>query len=88
MQSLATDPSPSFPLCSEWMGYALLYESMLNSVLFARDKWMVRTYSTHTFSFPIGSPIVDLLPCSGCIHNFPHPTRLVFIPFVSILAQA
>lgn len=27
---------------SEWMGYALLYESMLNSVLFARDKWLVR----------------------------------------------
>lgn len=25
---------------SEWMGYALLYESMLPSVLHARDKWM------------------------------------------------
>lgn len=27
---------------SEWMGYALLYESMLNTVLFARDKYLVR----------------------------------------------
>ena len=26
---------------SEWMGYCLLYESMLDSVLFARDKWLV-----------------------------------------------
>ena len=28
-------------IISEWMGYCLFYESMLNSVLFARDKWMV-----------------------------------------------
>ena len=28
-------------IISEWMGYALLYESMLPSVLHARDKWMV-----------------------------------------------
>lgn len=27
-------------LVSEWMGYCLLYESMLLSVLFARDKWL------------------------------------------------
>jgi protein arginine N-methyltransferase 1 len=27
-------------IISEWMGYFLLYESMLNSVLFARDKWL------------------------------------------------
>lgn len=27
-------------LVSEWMGYCLLYESMLSSVLFARDKWL------------------------------------------------
>ncbi|EYU42922.1 hypothetical protein MIMGU_mgv1a002861mg [Erythranthe guttata] len=27
-------------LVSEWMGYCLLYESMLTSVLFARDKWL------------------------------------------------
>lgn len=27
-------------LMSEWMGYCLLYESMLSSVLFARDQWL------------------------------------------------
>ncbi|AES77098.2 putative methyltransferase [Medicago truncatula] len=28
-------------IISEWMGYFLLFENMLNSVLFARDKWLV-----------------------------------------------
>jgi len=27
-------------IVSEWMGYFLIYESMLDSVLFARDKWL------------------------------------------------
>jgi len=27
-------------IISEWMGYFLLYESMLNTVIFARDKWL------------------------------------------------
>jgi len=27
-------------IVSEWMGYCLLYEAMLNTVLFARDKWL------------------------------------------------
>uniref|UniRef100_A0AC35UG39 Protein arginine N-methyltransferase 1 n=1 Tax=Rhabditophanes sp. KR3021 TaxID=114890 RepID=A0AC35UG39_9BILA len=27
-------------IISEWMGYCLLYESMLNTVLYARDKWL------------------------------------------------
>ncbi|KAF8109486.1 hypothetical protein N665_0095s0058 [Sinapis alba] len=27
-------------LVSEWMGYCLLYESMLTSVLYARDRWL------------------------------------------------
>ena len=27
-------------IVSEWMGYALLFESMLDSVLAARDKWL------------------------------------------------
>jgi protein arginine N-methyltransferase 1 len=27
-------------IISEWMGYFLLYESMFDSVLFARDKWL------------------------------------------------
>jgi len=27
-------------IISEWMGYMLLYESMLDCVLYARDKWL------------------------------------------------
>jgi len=27
-------------LISEWMGYFLFYESMLDTVLYARDKWL------------------------------------------------
>jgi len=27
-------------MSAEWMGYALLYESMLDSVLYARDTWL------------------------------------------------
>mmetsp|Transcript_10204 Transcript_10204/g.12380 ORF Transcript_10204/g.12380 Transcript_10204/m.12380 type:complete len:340 (-) Transcript_10204:154-1173(-) len=29
-------------IISEWMGYFLLYESMLDTVLFARDKWLAQ----------------------------------------------
>lgn len=28
-------------IISEWMGYCLLYESMLNTVLYARDRYLV-----------------------------------------------
>lgn len=27
-------------IISEWMGYFLLFESMLDSVIFARNKWL------------------------------------------------
>ena len=27
-------------IISEWMGYFLMYESMLDTVVYARDKWM------------------------------------------------
>ena len=30
-------------IISEWMGYCLFYESMLQTVIFARDKWLVCT---------------------------------------------
>jgi len=37
-------PSPPLPqvdiIISEWMGYFLFYESMLDTVIFARDKWL------------------------------------------------
>ena len=32
-------------IVSEWMGYFLLYESMLDTVLMARDKYLVRGFA-------------------------------------------
>lgn len=29
-------------IISEWMGYALLYEGMFDSIIFARDKWLAK----------------------------------------------
>ena len=29
-------------IVSEWMGYFLFYESMLDCVIYARDKWLVK----------------------------------------------
>lgn len=31
-------------IISEWMGYCLFYESMLNTVIYARDKWLVSMF--------------------------------------------
>jgi len=37
-------------IISEWMGYCLFYESMLKTVLFARDKWLVSCCSLAQYS--------------------------------------
>ncbi|KAH1064449.1 hypothetical protein J1N35_029436 [Gossypium stocksii] len=39
-KSIQIQPHSVDILVSEWMGYCLLYESMLSSVLFARDRWL------------------------------------------------
>ncbi|XP_004307081.1 PREDICTED: probable protein arginine N-methyltransferase 3 [Fragaria vesca subsp. vesca] len=39
-KSMVIQPHSVDVLLSEWMGYCLLYEAMLSSVLFARDKWL------------------------------------------------
>ena len=44
-------------IISEWMGYFLLYESMLSSVLFARDKWLNRIDSINQI-FPNNSSLI------------------------------
>ena len=36
-------------IISEWMGYFLLYESMLDSVIYARDKYLDRTNGVRIF---------------------------------------
>ena len=38
-------------ILSEWMGYCLFYESMLNTVLYARDKWLVSTSFFRKYTF-------------------------------------
>ncbi|GFS38944.1 protein arginine methyltransferase 3 [Actinidia rufa] len=38
--SIDIQPHSIDVLLSEWMGYCLLYESMLSSVLFVRDRWL------------------------------------------------
>ncbi|RWR79740.1 Protein arginine N-methyltransferase [Cinnamomum micranthum f. kanehirae] len=39
-KSIRLPPHSIDVLLSEWMGYCLLYESMLSSVLYARDRWL------------------------------------------------
>ncbi|XP_010464990.1 PREDICTED: probable protein arginine N-methyltransferase 3 [Camelina sativa] len=39
-KSIQIEPHSVDVLVSEWMGYCLLYESMLSSVLYARDRWL------------------------------------------------
>lgn len=34
-------------IISEWMGYFLLYENMLDTVLYARDKWLVSFFTCY-----------------------------------------
>ena len=43
-------------IISEWMGYFLLYESMLDTVLYARDKWLVGVDGVGTGSGSEASP--------------------------------
>ena len=40
-------------IISEWMGYFLLFENMLDTVLYARDKWLVSS-SPQSFEFLLG----------------------------------
>jgi type I protein arginine methyltransferase len=39
-RNLQLEPGSVDVLVSEWMGYCLLFESMLSSVLFARDRYL------------------------------------------------
>lgn len=53
-------------IISEWMGYCLFYESMLNTVIFARDKWLVGALHAILFA---GAIIIYFLTTS-----LPSPT--------------
>lgn len=56
-------------IVSEWMGYFLLYESMLNTVLVARDKVRQRAWRSVSFPFPRLSHLAPFSFLSGW-----HPT--------------
>lgn len=53
-------------LLSEWMGYCLLYESMLGSVLYARDRWLKPGGAILPDTATIVSPSV-LIPHLSCL---------------------
>ena len=54
-------------IVSEWMGYFLVFESMLPSVLFARDKWLNkdggvypdRVSALHCTALPASASVVE-----------------------------
>lgn len=63
-------------LLSEWMGYCLLYESMLGSVLYARDRWLkpggailpdTATIVSHPSFLPPVSFLIFIIFCSGVV---------------------
>ena len=44
-------------IISEWMGYCLFYESMLQTVIYARDKWLVGVIESRTPSYSLCQPL-------------------------------
>ena len=60
-------------IVSEWMGYCLFYESMLDTVIYARDKWLVRKrfcvyyYYNALSSIVYTTCVVSLLSSLKCL---------------------
>lgn len=65
-KSLQVQPQSVDVLVSEWMGYCLLYESMLSSVLFARDRWLKPGGAV----LPDTATIVSSMPITLACENF------------------
>ena len=69
-------PTPKVDvIISEWMGYFLLFENMLDSVLYARNKWLV-SYISNFVSFAISIltllvSIIDRLMVGLCYQTKP-----------------
>lgn len=53
--SLPEDITTVDVIVSEWMGYFLLYESMLPSVFYARDKWLRRATGESMFASAVAA---------------------------------
>ena len=50
-------------IISEWMGYCLFYESMLETVLYARDKWLApegMLFPDRATLFVAGIEVIDM----------------------------
>ena len=62
-------------IISEWMGYFLLYESMLDTVLWARDKWLVRI-TVYIISFPPLPPLANPQPYPTQIYSTPNTQQV------------
>ncbi len=62
-------------IVSEWMGYCLFYESMLDTVIFARDKWLVSSTHTCTHTHTHTHP---LWPCYLFAYQQWHCDRTLF----------
>uniref|UniRef100_A0A2K5JSH5 Protein arginine N-methyltransferase domain-containing protein n=1 Tax=Colobus angolensis palliatus TaxID=336983 RepID=A0A2K5JSH5_COLAP len=56
-------------IISEWMGYCLFYESMLNTVLYARDKWLeVDIYTVKVEDLTFTSPFCLQVKQNDYVH--------------------
>ena len=62
-------------IISEWMGYCLFYESMLNTVIYARDKWLVRVFE---FLYAASSSQATGFVC-GCVAHIAWMTWLCLL---------
>ncbi|KAI0496310.1 hypothetical protein KFK09_022626 [Dendrobium nobile] len=62
-------------IISEWMGYFLLFENMLNTVLYARDKWLVIWNKVYGFDMScikkqaMMEPLVDTVDQNQIVTN-------------------
>jgi hypothetical protein len=69
-------------IISEWMGYFLLFENMLNTVLYARDKWLVSCCCHLHSKFPLfllDLKLAGLMPVTLLI-----PIIIIFILQINI----
>lgn len=72
--AIQVPPNSIDVLVSEWMGYCLLYESMLSSVIYARDHWLK----------PGGAILPDIATIVGPFYHTLKPSDFFFICWVLI----
>lgn len=72
-------------IISEWMGYCLFYESMLNTVIFARDKWLVRSLHFLSYFFRY-EPLCDYSWCvvACCFVEYQRPIDILNVDVIHV----